>query len=74
MGDAQSSLEAQYFYSYACQTDDERTPVRASFEAWRNYWNAINEIFHDQDLSIEQVVEQMQDAQDALRSTRSPSL
>ena len=51
----------------ACQTDDQRTPVRASYvEAQRNYWNFINEIFHDDDPSIEQVVEQIDDAQDSL--------
>lgn len=36
-------------------------------EARRNYWNFINEIFHDDDLSIEQVVEQIDNAQDSLQ-------
>ena len=41
--------------------------MRASYvEARRNYWNFINEIFHDDDPSIEQVVEQIDDAQDSL--------
>ena len=41
--------------------------MRATYvEARRNYWNAINQIFHDDDPRIEQVVEQMHDAQDSL--------
>jgi predicted phage tail protein len=76
MGNALQSLEAQYLFLTqhlselldACQTDDQRNQVRASYvEARRNYWNAINQIFHDDDPSIEKVVEEMQDAQDSLQ-------
>jgi methyl-accepting chemotaxis protein len=76
MGDALQSLEQQYLFLTqhlsdildACQTDDQRNQVRASYvEARRNYWNAINQIFHNDDPSIEQAVEQMHDAQDSLQ-------
>jgi hypothetical protein len=76
MGDALRSLETQYLFLtqhlaailVACQTDDQRNRVRASYvEARRNYWNAINQIFHDDDPKIEQVVEQMKEAQDSLQ-------
>ena len=75
MGDALQSLEQQYLFLTqhlsdildACETDDQRNQVRTSYvEARRNYWNAINQIFHDDDPRIEQVVEQMHDAQDSL--------
>jgi hypothetical protein len=75
MGDALQSLEAQYLFLTqhlsdildACQTDDQRMQVRASYvAARRNYWDAINQIFHDDDPRIEHVVEQMQDAQNLL--------
>jgi hypothetical protein len=57
----------------ACQTDDQCTQRASYVEAWRNYWNAINEIFHDEDPRISQVVEQMHDAQDSLqRMTQAP--
>jgi hypothetical protein len=77
MGDALHSLEAQYLFLTqhladilaACQTDDQRNQVRASYvAARRNYWNAINQIFHDDDPQIEQVVSQMKDAQDSLQT------
>ncbi|MFZ1134113.1 MAG: hypothetical protein WAN69_04155 [Candidatus Korobacteraceae bacterium] len=76
MGDALSSLEAQYLFLTqhlaailgACQTDDQRTIVRTNYvAARRNYWDAINQIFHDDDPQIEQVVSQMKDAQDSLQ-------
>jgi esterase/lipase len=76
MGDALSSLEAQYLFLTqhlvailaACQTDDQRTIVRTNYvEARRNYWDAINQIFHDDDPKIEQAVAQMKDAQDSLQ-------
>jgi hypothetical protein len=76
MGDALSSLEAQYLFLTqhladilaACQTDDQRTIVRTNYvAARRNYWDAINQIFHDDDPQIEQVVVQMKDAQDSLQ-------
>jgi predicted phage tail protein len=77
MGDALSSLEAQYLFLTqnlasvldACQTDDQRNIVRANYvEARRNYWDAINQIFHDDDPKIEQAVAQMKDAQDSLQT------
>jgi len=76
MGEALQSLEAQYLFLTqhlselldACQTDEQRNQVRASYvEARRNYWNAINQIFHDDDPGIEKVVEEMHDAQDSLQ-------
>ena len=76
MGDALSSLEAQYLFLTqhlaailgACQTDEQRTIVRTNYvAARRNYWDAINQIFHDDDPQIEQVVSQMKDAQDSLQ-------
>jgi hypothetical protein len=75
MGDALQSLEEQYLFLTqhlseildACQTDEQRNQVRAKYvEARRNYWNAINQIFHDDDPTIEQAVAQMQEAQDSL--------
>jgi hypothetical protein len=77
MGDALSSLEAQYLFLTqnlaavldACQTEDQRTIVRANYvEARRNYWDAINQIFHDDDPKIEDAVAQMKDAQDSLQA------
>jgi hypothetical protein len=76
MGDALQSLEAQYLFLTqhlsdildACQNDDQRTQVRTSYVASRrNYWDAINQVFHDDDPKIEDAVEQMQDAQDSLQ-------
>ena len=76
MGDALRSLEEQYLFLTqhladilaACQTDDQRNLVRANYvEARRNYWDAINQIFHDDDPKIEQAVQQMKDAQDSLQ-------
>lgn len=75
MGDALKSLEAQYLLLTqnladvlaACQTDDQRTQVRANYvAARRNYWDAINQVFHDDDPKIEQAVAQMHDAQVSL--------
>lgn len=75
MGEALHSLEAQYLFLTqhladilaACQTDDQRNQVRANYvTARRNYWDAINQIFHDDDPKIEQAVAQMKDAQNSL--------
>jgi ActR/RegA family two-component response regulator len=76
MGDALKSLEAQYLLLTqnladilaACQTDDQRTQVRENYvAARRNYWDAINQVFHDDDPRIEQAVTQMHDAQLSLQ-------
>jgi predicted phage tail protein len=75
MGEALSSLEAQYLFLTqhladildACQTDDQRNQVRTSYvTARRNYWDAINQIFHDDDPKIEQAVARMKDTQVSL--------
>jgi hypothetical protein len=76
MGEALHSLEAQYLFLTqhlaailaACQTDEQRNVVRANYvTARRNYWVAINQIFHDDDPKIEQAVVQMKEAQDSLQ-------
>ena len=76
MGEALRSLEAQYLFLTqhlgdildACKTDDQRNQVRANYvQARRNYWDTINQIFHDDDPKIEQVVVQMKAAQDSLQ-------
>ena len=76
MGDALSSLEAQYLFLTqhlaetlaACKTDSQRDAIRAQYvEARRSYWNCINEVFHDDDPKIVQLVSQMKAAQDSLQ-------
>jgi ActR/RegA family two-component response regulator len=76
MGDALKSLEAQYLLLTqnladilaACQTDEQRSQVRANYvAARRNYWDAINQVFHDDDPKIEQAVTQMHAAQISLQ-------
>ncbi len=76
MGAARTSLEAQYIFLTqhlaatlaACQNGDQRTQVLAQYvTSRRNYWNAINQVFHDDDPAIEKVVGQMKVAQDSLQ-------
>ncbi len=75
MGEALSSLEAQYLFLTqhlaeflaACKTDDQRDQIRTQYvTARRNYWDAINKIFHDDDPKVEQAVAKMKDAQTSL--------
>ena len=75
MGEALSSLEAQYLfltqhladYLAACKTDAQRDQIRTQYvTARRNYWDAINKIFHDDDPKIVQAVAKMKDAQTSL--------
>ncbi len=75
MGDALSSLEAQYLLltQYladilaACKTEDQRNQVRSDYvTSRRNYWDAINKIFHDDDPKIAKAVADMKDAQTSL--------
>lgn len=76
MGAALNSLESQYIVLTqnlaatlaACQTDDQRTAIRTQYvQARRNYWNSINQIFHDDDPAIESLVSQMNAAHDSLQ-------
>jgi len=76
MGAARNSLEAQYIFLTqhlvatlaACQNDDQRNQIRTQYViSRRNYWNAINQVFHDDDPAIEQMVGQMKLAQDSLQ-------
>lgn len=78
MGDALCSLESQYLFLTqhlsdildACTTDDQRALVRENYvQSRRNYWTAINKIFHDDDPKVEAVVEQMADAEDSLEQS-----
>lgn len=76
MGAALNSLESQYIVLTqnlaatlaACKTDDQRTDIRTQYvQARRNYWNSINEVFHDDDPAIEGLVAQMNSAHDSLQ-------
>ena len=76
MGAALNSLESQYIVLTqnlaatlaACQTDDQRTAIRTQYvQARRNYWNSINQTFHDDDPAIESLVSQMNAAHDSLQ-------
>jgi len=75
MGDALSSLEAQYLLLTqhladilaACKTEDQRNQVRSDYvTSRRNYWDAINKILHDDDPKIAKAVADMKDAQTSL--------
>lgn len=77
MGDALNSLETQYLFLTvnlesmlaACNTDDQRNQIRVQYvQARRNYWDSINQIFHDDDPAIEHLVGQMKTAQDSLQA------
>lgn len=76
MGAARNSLEAQYIFLTqhlaatlaACQTDDQCNQIRTQYViSRRNYWSSINQVFHDDDPAIEQMVGQMKLAQDSLQ-------
>lgn len=77
MTDALQALENQYIFLTnnlsdllaACQDDADKNALMTQYVASRrNYFNCINQMFHDDDPSVQTLVAQMEQEQTALKA------
>lgn len=78
MGDALQSLEDQYIfmtnhlndYIGACQSPAQKETVTTNYvDCRRNYWDCVNQTFHNDDPRIVAAVKDMGTAQDTLEDS-----
>jgi hypothetical protein len=78
MGDALTSLEAQYIfltnhldeYLGACKKETDQNSIRSAYvDSRRNYWSCINKIFHDDDPRVAATVREVMTAQQSLEDS-----